>query len=185
MTPRQVTKFVLAYVVTVGYAIVMFLFGFQPGVVLQLWLMLLFPALVCYFLFAVVSLVRRWKRREISPALLAPLAIGLFGLVFAGRLGHDQRERYFLSVLPQCQKVVDAVRKKQPYDLSFWRGSGIRVDEDQPGKVAILFLWGGGFPVKHDVLVYLEDAEEWKTGQFRRSWPSGYKLVDHWYVVWD
>lgn len=129
---------------------------------------------------------------------------GLTALILAGvasflgmRVSAPYRHhREFTSKLPFFQKVISDLRASEmapsaslikvavPDDC---RGVVYSILAQHPaeGRLAVEFLTGGGFPVKHRGFLFLSSGGIEDYLQIASRWPKRTQLQDHWLYIGD
>ena len=136
----------------------------------------------------------RWRkhgRRSFLP--LASLVCCIFLIWPASHGGVALHKHIFRSRLPKYQEVIGMIQdgsiQQDPEssrielpashsDLAY----AVFVRRDAAGVLAVEFLTGGGFPVKHSGWLYLSD--DTKKPGMRLEWHAQ-KVEPNWYMIWD
>ena len=168
------------YILPITCFILLGAFAFKENVLLQSASMAALIGLLVSFILALVHIKKNWsKRRWIA---LLPLLITM--LCWKGRdVGVFLRNFYFRTQLPRLEEAIASFEKTGVFPNVKWSGYMARAGTWE-GETYVTFWWGGGFPVKHTVLLYssTDDIEAYaKSG----GWRSGSKLEDHWWVIKD
>ena len=145
-------------------------------------LLLLIPFLIA-LVFSIFLGFRLYKKLGVISSL--PLAVALISLFILPGMGLWLRDSYFRERLPElAQYALKTVseRKSQTVDGFSYPTS---YHEDHRGYMSVYFPWGGCFPVKHQILAYLESDETLSDPEFQADWQGVHKVADHWFVLHD
>jgi hypothetical protein len=164
------------------FAVVRALFAFRETPGLQLLLMLFFLGLFVSVILSVVYASRSWSR--LHWRALFPLATCVVVFLAPAKLGCFARDTYFRRQIPRLDGAVQTYRSSGQWPGVSWSGYLVTPGKLQDNDMDVIFWWGGGFPVKHTVLIY-HSSDDPKSHFKKSSWRSGYPLQDHWWVVKD
>lgn len=170
------------YILCGAYAAVGALFAFQENPLLQLLFMLLLLGLLVSFVLSVVHSFRFWP--QLRWRALLPFAACVLVFLGATEAGRVARDIYFRTQIPRLEDAVRAYRSSGQWPEVSWHGYGVVPSKFGEKDTAVLFWWGGGFPVKHTALVYYS-ADDPKSYFREGGWRRGYPVKDHWWVVKD
>ena len=170
------------FIVCGAYAIVGALFAFRETPILQLLFGVSLPAFFASFILSAMHTFRSW--RELRWRALLPFClcgVVLFVSTDAGRLARDA---YFRNQIPRLEVAAKAFHESGQLPGVSWRGYQVTTSKIGDTNAAVIFWWGGGFPVKHTVLVYCSCDDS--KGFFRDGgWRRVHALAEHWWVAKD
>lgn len=121
------------------------LFAFKETALLQLTSMVALFGLFVSFIMAIIHSVSNWKLKPLH-SLLPLLITILCGL--GPEVGIFLRNIHFRTQIPQLEKVI------QSFETTGSLTGYLYGADKWYGETYATFLWGGGFPVKHTVLLY-------------------------------
>jgi hypothetical protein len=174
-----------------------YFFCYRPNVG---WQMLSILSMFGFLLIAIINLIgifRYWENYGLVIILLLAMPFILFYATRAcGDLGHQRRIDVFNSRLGEYEDVVKLVMREGDEDGVHWmfeqipeeyRHLAYSIDSMKYGEVfSVIFLWGGGFPVKHSGFAYIPDGNiPPKGSDFCREWPHVERINEHWFRVGD
>jgi len=189
------TKVALTLVIAANISLLGFIA--QMGGLLQLPLMLMVIAYPIALVAALAWPIQYWKKNGWNS--FAPLAILIVGgilLIPSYWTGHKLRDSIFWRHLPKYQAVVGRITDGTiPITNSFEvlqlsrseapRSYRVFVYRQTNDILAVVFLTGGAFPVKHSGYMYYSGDRVEKTSAARRAWPRGDMITNHWYEIGD
>ena len=152
----------------------------------DLWMLLSLLLLIPFLIALFFSVSRGFKLfKTLGVRSFAPLVVVLISLFVIPRMGLWLRDSYFRARLPELtQYALKTISEKKSISVGgFPHPTSYHVDRD--GGVAVYFPWGGCFPVKHQVLAYIENDHTLIDPEFREDWPGSHKIADHWFVLHD
>lgn len=148
-------------------------------------------ALVCLFVL-VVSGIARWQERGIGSLISCALII--VSLPLAIYSGHAIRHLIFSYEQSRWNQAVTwvvshetpnqdgRIRLPSRYsDLAY----AVHYGYDKTCGLRVDFFWGGGFPVKHTVRRYSNNAVWTRTKECYAGWAYGRSIADNWYEISD
>src|SRR5207244_2596417 len=115
--------------------------------------------------------------------VLFPFAACIAAFLAAPRPGRLARDIYLRRQIPSLEATVQTYRASGQLPETHL-GYRVLASHFGDNDVAIEFLWGGGFPVKHTVLIYLS-SDDPKPYFHKRGWYYGYRLQNHWWIMQD
>jgi hypothetical protein len=172
----------VVFIVCGAYALVGVLFAFREHTILQLLFAISLLALVGSFIASVIHVFRSWS--QLRWRTLLPLATCGLVLVASTDVGRYVRDAYFRSQIPRLEAAAKTYLESGQMPAISWSGSQVTATKVGDTNATVIFWWGGGFPVKHTVLVYCS-ADDPKSYFRDEGWRRGYALQDHWWVVKD
>jgi hypothetical protein len=170
------------FIVCGAYAIVSALFAFRETAFLQLLFGVLLFGLFVSCILSAVHAFRSW--RELRWRALLPFCLCGIVFVVSTDVGRLARDAYFRHQIPRLEVAVKTFHTSGQLPEVSWRGYQVTTSKIGATNAAVIFWWGGGFPVKHTVLVYCSADDP--TVFFRDGgWRRGHALADHWWVAKD
>ena len=169
------------YLLPIVCGTVLALFSFKENVLLQLAVLPALLGLLVSFLMALTRAIRHWQIHRWR-IVLPFIVVALCG--YGGpRLGRIVRNTYFRTIIPRLEVAIDSYRSTGTLPDVQWRGYLARAHEWNNTTIAT-FWWGGGFPVKHTVLLYCsgDDITDYRK---ENGWYYAYPLKEHWWIVKD
>lgn len=155
-------------------------FAFKENVLLQFAAMAAIIGLFISFILSVIHSIKTWRKKKLIALL--PLAITI--LCGAGpEVGIFLRNSYFRTQLPRLEEAIEAFEITGEFPDVKWNGYMARANKWN-GETYATFWWGGGFPVKHTVLLY-SSTDDIKDYCKANGWYSGSQLEEKWWVIRD
>lgn len=170
------------YIILISWAVISALFAFQENPILQLLLMMLFLGLLFAFTLSIICFFRMWPQGRLRAII--PFCLCLAVLLIPGRLAISARDAYFRSIIPDLESAVEEYKTTGEMPETGRKGYGVTPEITEDGDVFVTFWWGGGFPVRHRVLMYCETDDPYD--YFKdRGWYRGDSLSEQWWVLGD
>jgi hypothetical protein len=170
------------YILCGVFAVVSGLFAFRETTNLQLLSMLFFLGLFVSVILSLVYASRSWS--QLRWRALLPLAACVVVFLVPAKLGRFARDIYFRRQIPRLEGAVQTYRSSGQWPDVSWSGYQVTPGKLDDKVLAVIFWWGGGFPVKHTALIYYS-ADDPKDYFREGGWRRGYSVKDHWWVVKD
>ncbi len=163
--------------------------------IVSMFLFLLFFALAVTNLISIF--VRCW---DYGASSLVPIGITIATvplIVASLSIGRHVNLYIFNKRLPQFENAVKLMESRVTDERIRLRGDEIPKEyrhlakyitgeKLENGSLAVTFLWGGGFPLKHIAYAYISNGRLPEKGsEFRKNWYRCTRINDNWFRVSD
>ena len=167
---------------SLGFALAVGLYVYRPSTVVGVVMLLFFVAFGINFLWNMLRPLGSESER--GTLLLLTLGFALIAFFCAPRVGAYARDAYFRSHLPELNQFVAGVIPQESWQPAPVFPALYRAHHEAGDLLMVEFAWGGGFPVRHTFLTYVEDDRVLPSREAAGAAVLA-KIAEHWFYLED